>query len=462
MKQEFTLILMLAFILKGFGQVQDTSIHFDQKLVKRLINKEFANLINPESSNIIGNFASFDTKDAKLDFAGNVVFNNGSILGIKANGGITDGLFSIFSNTEFNTKFGADVQYNFLFHKKKTIEYFHSEYLKYKEQQGKINQEYEIKKIELEQESAKNELNIEIIKIQSEIKKKEKEIIDIGNLIDTITPLNKDSLALQKHKLQIDLEKQKSVLKFNQEQLTKIPSNSHSQQETELNNWQSLKLDTIESKIKISGFKLGWFFIGYGASNNSFKLFDPLSPFDSQVSKHNFLSHSVKLNYNYYNYTPVAYNSFFISVGAKYSFEDNFSSLTIVEIAETESYGPNSERKITDKYNAYKGSYKDSLHTISLNADFYYFLFKDNKAAIHIYPEQKIATGIEPITNLGFGFLFTFKNKSENGNIINIEAYANLFDLANNRNSEESLGNRSNYGLRVTFPFNFRSNIKTK
>lgn len=460
MKQKFTLILMLAFYLKGYGQVQDTSIHFDQKMVKRLIYKEFANLINPESDNIIGNFASFDTKNSRLDFAGNVVFKNGSILGIKANGGITDGLFSIFSNTEFNANFGTDIQYNFLFHNKEIIEYFRPAYLKYKKQEGKTKQEYEIKKIEIEQENAKNEINIEIVKIQSEIKKKDKAIADIENLINIATSLNKDSLVLQKKKLLIDLEKQRSELKYNQEQLTKIPSKA--QQLTELNNWRNLKLDTLESNIKISGFKLGWFSIGYGASNNSFKLFDPLSPFDSQVSKHNFISHSVKLNYNYYNYTPVAYNSFFISVGAKYSFEDNFSSLTKIEITETESYGLNIERKISDKYNAYKGSYNDSLHSISLNADIYYFLFKDNKAAIHIYPEKKIASGIEPVTNLGFGFLFTFKNNSESSNIVNIEAYANLFDIANNRNSEETLGKRSDYGLRVTFPFNFKSNIKSK
>lgn len=448
----------MALCLKAFGQVQDTSICFDQKLVKRLVYKEFANLINPESNNIIGNFASIDTKDAELTFAGNVIFKNGSILGIKANGGISDGLFSIFSDTKFNTKFGADVQYNFLFHKKHTIQYFRSEHSKYKKQIDNANQEYEIKKIEMDYENAINEQNIKIVKIQSEIKRKQNAIIDIGKLIDTNTSLNKDSLLLQKKKLQIDLEKQKSELTFNQNQLTNIPSKQ--QQKTELNNWHNLKLDTIESKIKISGFKLGWFSFGYGISNNSFKQFDPSALFDNQVSKHHFLSHSVKLNYNYYNYTPVAYKSFFISVGAKYSFEDNFSELKKVEITETESYGTNNERKITNKYNAYKGLYKDSLHTVSFNADFYYFLFKDNKAAIHIYPEEKIATGIEPITNLGFGLLFTFKNKAASGNVVNIETYANLFDLANNRHSEENLGQRSDYGLRVTFPFNFRTNVK--
>lgn len=461
MKQEFTLILLLALCLKGYGQVQDTSIHFNQKLVKRLIYKEFANIINPESNNLIGNFASIDTKDAKLDFAGNIVFKNGSILGIKANGGISDGLFSIFSNTEFNTQFGADIQYNFFFHKKKAIEYFRSDHSKYKKQEVKLNQEYKIKKIELEQENAKNELNIEIVKIQSEIKKKEKTVNDIGKLIGDITiTLNKDSLALQKKKLQIDLEKQNLELVYIQDQLTKIPSKP--QQVTELNNWYNLRLDSIESNIKISGFKLGWFSVGYGISNNSFKLFDSSSAFDSQISKHNFLSHSVKLNYNYYRYTPVAYKSYFISIGVKYSFEDNLPSLTKVEISETESYGPNNERKITDKYNAYKGAYDDGSHTVSFNTHLYYFLFKDNKAAFHIYPEEKIAIGIEPVTNLGFGFLFTFKNKTESGNIVNIEPYANLFDLANNRHSEESLGKRSDYGLRVSFPFNFKSNVKSK
>jgi hypothetical protein len=110
--------------------------------------------------------------------------------------------------------------------------------------------------------------------------------------------------------------------------------------------------------------------------------------------------------------------------------------------------------------NVFQGSYENNLLTATLNADFYYFLFEDNKAAIHFYPEQRIAKGIEPITNLGLGFLLTFKNQSNSNNIINAEVYASLLDVANNRNSDNNLLTRSSYGLRFTFPINFNSQIK--
>ena len=76
----------------------------EKPLVKKFINQQFGDLINPQSSNNIGNFASLDLKEAEVNFAGNVIFNNGSILGIKASGAVSDGFLSVFNSNKLNAE----------------------------------------------------------------------------------------------------------------------------------------------------------------------------------------------------------------------------------------------------------------------------------------------------------------------------------------------------------------------
>src|SRR5690606_2314918 len=132
---------------------------------------------------------------------------------------VTDGFLPIFSNSELNSKFGLDVQYNFLDFKKKSIQYYNDDFIKLQKQKQKIRQDYALKTIDIEQGNLENELKIEITKIDSEIKKKTKSIEELTILIDTTTKLNKDSLNLQKKKLQIELSKQEADLNFKNNQL---------------------------------------------------------------------------------------------------------------------------------------------------------------------------------------------------------------------------------------------------
>ncbi|MFN5428768.1 MAG: hypothetical protein ACK5BO_12090, partial [Bacteroidota bacterium] len=151
-----TLILLLLGQI-SFGQ-DSTKVGLERPQVKRLINQQFASLINPQSNNIIGNFASIDLKEAEVNFAGNIVFKNGSILGVKAKGGVTDGFLPVFSNSELNSKFGLDVQYNFLDFKKKSIQYYNDDQIKLQKQRQKIRQDYALKTIDIEQGNLENEL----------------------------------------------------------------------------------------------------------------------------------------------------------------------------------------------------------------------------------------------------------------------------------------------------------------
>lgn len=440
-----TFLTSLALLANSQSKIDSTikktdTERLEKPLVKKFINQQFGNLINPQSNNIIGNFASLDLKEAEVNFAGNIIFNNGSILGIKARGAVSDGFLSVFNNNKLNTKLGIDIQYNFLDFKNKSIIYDHSTSEKYHALKVKVQQDYELKKIEIEKEQKKILLQIDIQKVTNQITLLNKKLSGLNGL-------SKDSLNIEILKLNQELV-------FKNAQLKTLPSIDASL--NELENWKANEIIKAESEVKLYGFKLGWFSIGYSITNNAFRFFDgTLSP-DRQISKTNYANHTLKLQYSFYNKTPVAYESYFLSLGAAASIQDNFSELSKVEINEVKNYGLNlNDRFITSKYNAYQGIYTKDLKSLSFYGDCYWFLFDDNKGAFHFYPEHQIIENLKPTTNLGFGFLLAFKNKEKTSNIINSELYVNLLDVFDNNNAAEKLFARSNYGIRFTFPINF-------
>jgi len=449
------LLIPVIFLLSGLSSYaqENVAVGLEKPFIRKFIDQHFCNLFSPASKHIIGNFASLDLLEPEIKLAGNTVFNNGSILAIRVKGGSDDGLIPLFSNSKLNTKYGFDAQFNFLDFRKKTITYENKSYSEFIKQQEKIHQEYKNKLIEIKNEKQKNELNLDLVETENEILRKENAIKDIIKRIEKASGLTKDSLTLQKKKSENELEVHTSELEFKKEQYKSFPSkNTLSLESFKI---RENELKQARSELKVDEFKIGWFSIGYGISNHVFRLFNLYLPSDRTVVRNNFVAHSINLNYNFFKFSPVSYQSLFVSTGIAFSVEDNFSSLTKAEINETKHYTSDPDDfMIINQYNIYQGFYKKNLQTITLNADFLYFLFENDKGALHFFPEHKTAKGIEPVTNLGFGFLLAFKNNNLTANKLNAEIYADLFDIANNRNSVEKLLSRSSYGLRFTFPIN--------
>lgn len=440
---KFGVILTISFFSTSHLLAQTCdSIGFEKPLVKKLINRQFGNLINPQSNNNIGNFASIDIANSEVNLAGNIIFTNGSILGIKAKGAIIDGFFSIFSNDKLNTKLGIDMQYNFLGLKnKKSIIYDNITCEKYQTLKKKIENDYKQKRIEIEKHQNKILLQIDIANVSNKID-------SLKKILPALAGLYKDSLII------IEILKLKQELSFKEYQLKNYPTENAML--FNLDNWKASEIVKAQMEVKISGFKLSWFSIGYGITNNAFRLFDGTLTLDQQISKISYANHSLRLQYSFYRKTPAAYESYFISLGTAFSIHDNFNNLTKVEINETKNYGLNTDdRFINSKYNAYQGSYSKDLKSVSIYGDFYWFLFDDNKGALHLYPEHNINYNSLPYTNMGIGFLMAFKNEEKADNVINSELYINLYDIFDNNHSTERLLIRSDYGIRLTFPINF-------
>ena len=450
----FLFALVLCCINIGLSQ-SSTENSLTKNQAKNLLQKEFALLLSPESNGIVGNFATLDLTKPQASFAGTIVFDCGSLLGIKAEGSVTDGLLPIFSQSQLNSNVGFEVQYSFLSLGKRSIIYYDKDYRKYQSEIQKIEAEYELNKVEVKLRKDTVDIRIKMMEIDKKAEKLQKELTKLEGLIRLERDQKKlDSLRLLSNAATINIEKYRKQQELLNDKLRNLPSSR--QIERDLKNNMNRKKKEAFKKMKVYGFSFGWFTFGYGLQNSSFRLFDPSLAFENQVQAEDFTIHTLRANYSYYHKRPYSFASFFFSLGTVWSLDHNLGSLSSVKITEIQSHGPQeNDRTSTKSYTAYQGQYKDNLRSLTIRPELYYFLFEDNKAALHIYPEQTISDAFAPVSSLGFGFLVGFKNSKKTSTIINAEVYADLIDLSNSRNSNDALLRRSSYGLRFTFPINF-------
>lgn len=428
--------------IKGLYAGECDTCGLERTLVKRIVNEQFGNLISPHSNNNIGNFASLDLKEGEVSFLGSFIFNNGSILGFKFKGAVTDGFFPVFSNSKLNSKLGMDVQYNLL-DLNKSIIYNNSSCQKYKESKRKIVSDSIIKRYEIE-----NNLKKKLFLIEIDTGK-------VSRKIDSLKLVLKNTEeGFLKDSIKYEILKNEQAQENNRYKLEHYPDSLD--QILELGNWRDKEMEKAMSELIITGYSIGWFSFGYGITINTFNLLDSSLSIDKQISEKTYIAHSLNLQYSFFNKNQSACESFFLSLGSSFSIVDNLSGLEKVEINEHKNLAANpNDRFIFSKYNAYKGDYSKDLLSVSVSGNFYWFLINNMQGAFHIYPEHNMVENAKPVTNLGLGFLIAFKNKEKTEQIINIEPYVNLADIINNRNSQNNIWNRSSYGIRLTFPINF-------
>ena len=209
---------------------------------------------------------------------------------------------------------------------------------------------------------------------------------------------------------------------------------------------------------KITGFRFGWFSVGYKIQNNSFRLIDTSAVFANQITKTNFVSHELRLQYSYYKWSSSAWESYYLCGGFAFSYGNNLSDLTTTEVSEVKYYGPNPyERTTTEKYNAYIGMYKKDIKSLRIYGDCYGFMLDENKLAFHFYPELNIRDKVQPMVNIGVGILVSFKDADDKSSVVNAEVYWNALDVFNASNSSYSLLERNKIGINFSFPIKFKT-----
>ena len=377
----------------------------------------------------------------------------------KVNGKVSDGVMSIINNSKINTQLSLGFQYNILPRlyeskinsKYHNIEYNHESQNKYYNELNRINQEYNKKcnailyKYQFEKEKAKTKI--------AELKSANKDLqtiidsLNINKLSDNILLTDSLNYEFGNNKIQID-----SINYL----LIHYPSKDDFI--LKIGNERAEEFNKTIPEVEVTGFNFWWLSINYKMQNNIFYLFNPNLQFENQVSKIDFLSHEISFQYSRYKWNIIPFASYFFDVGLSYSYKDNFSDLSKIEISEESNFGPNpNDRKSTSKYNAYVGDYKKYLKSLSLFGDFYYFLFKGNNLAIHFFPMvEQVFGDKKPVWNAGIGILFCFKSTKDESSIVNAELFCNFLDLFSAKESIYHTFERNNIGLRFSFPFNFK------
>lgn len=521
--------IILFQLIVFFAKAQNTINYKGEPLIiygtsiesgsKELSRKDFSNIIDEEFSMVvtgsktrvgIGNYASLDLSKSEISFGGNVALGKGQLLGMKLGGGLSENIFSIMSNTEFNSNQEVGLYYHFLL-RKKNISYDYRSLERYLEARKKIEDKYLAKEKWIKEERYRDSLLVKIFELEKKkdllekeikineiqidhwsyrLKKKQKDlqekVVKINQLLTKPDlALQKDSLSLLLKEIEIQkkyltndtlelriqqdekeyeislLEEKMEILKRDLKEYHKYDSFKYVEDNYYEKGIELKKLEeNIQTKINITGYTLQWFSITANLKPRQFKLFVPDS--STQIIDTLSTPYTFGLQHSYYCYSK---RSYFITTGVNLGTSNTFSVLTEKEITERVNYGVNpDDRYVLEKYSAYQGDYETDLFTVSVYTDIYYYLIKDNKLALHIFPqyEWKNSKNISPNWDLGIGFLVPFKKKGEETSIINSELFVKIKNVANPDGDDTNIFKRLDMGVSFTTPINFRYNSKNK
>lgn len=420
-------------------------IDSSQTAFKKILNQQFSSLITGQSKNAFGSFAAVDLGASEVSFAGSHVFKkDGTVFTVKANGGISDGFLTLFNNSTFNSNIGLDINLHFLRLNKRMLEYDADSADQFNDKVDKMKYEFDAKNIDINWMADSVALEIKNAKTSKLI----------SNLADSISkekdPLKQASFKLEREKANLLLDSIKNAL-------INLPLDLTLKRN--LRNRILEKLEALSFESGVLGFSFNWWSVGYKVNNNKFKLLNGSLPLAQQVYDTSFVSHAVRVQFSNYYLRAAAFRTHFWDLGAIFEFSDNFGSLKKKELSEIKEYGTiPGQRQATKKYSAYEGTYESDLKGLTLYGDFYYFLFRNNIAAIHINPEWVIKSSLKPVANFYVGFLLTAKSAKTANSVVNFELFYKFLDLFKTTDTEYDLFERNSIGIRFAFPIAFKYN----
>ena len=417
-------------------EICDT-VGVSEREYRRVLNREFAALLSPQSGNLLGNFIGLDLKEAEASVAATSVFKSGNILGSQASGGAANGLLPIVTATEINPKFSAQVQYNFV--SRRGLSYTDASCVAYYRGRQIAFRADTLRQREISADYDTIVYHLKLTGLRENVSK-------IKAAAETATGLRRDSLN-------VELEKAEKTVAHH---LEDIPLDVVEQQflrRTAL----SGTLRKLEDTLQVTGFSLGWVSIGYELENVTFKQFAPSAEFGDQVKKNSDVSHFVSLRYSHYTSSTGQFESRFLTFAVRAGISNNLGDLTKTELVEQTDYGaPPSRRFAEKKYTAVEGEFRDGVKTATLNADAYQFLLPNNRGALHASSVFTATESRKPTLDASIGLLVVGKNTGKDSAFANAELYWNMKDVFNTQKSDDGVIKRSGLGVRLTFPLNFQ------
>ncbi len=447
----FTTIIIIISSTFIFSQTNNSGDTISQYDFDYAIQNQFTKTITGKTNSSIGSYVEVEAKNPEASISYNINLGMFSLLLVKASGGVSDGFFTLFKNSRFNSNVSVDFQFNVLFNpfNKKSITFNDEDYTQYTNNLNNI-------------EFSKRQYNAFLNYKYKYIYKKNTDAIkmhldSLKILIDTLTYINEFShLSLyERDSINFLIEN----LSLNRDSLSNVLTNypDTSAMRYNLNKDLDKRTDDNKLNLKLEGFRFGLFSIGYKINRKEFKHLDTSLIYNEQLSTKNFISHELRFQYSFYNFSPIPNVTYFYCFGTNLNYDDNFSNLHEIEITEEDMLGPNpGDRKSVKKYNAYMNEYKMDIKSMRLFIDYYKYFFPGNNFAIHLNSDYHVIEKERPLFNATLGILFCLKNSDDKSkSLINTELYYNFYDIFNNTSSSYRLFERNEVGIRFTFPYLF-------
>lgn len=403
---------------------------------------KFRSILSASENTQPGTFAGLDLKETKVVFNTVQTFKKGSFLTGNVNASVKDGLSSIFNNSTLNTGVGINLSYNHLIRIGST-KAFCDDMLWYDLQINRINREYSIDSINVKKiisELLQKRTNLEY-QIDSLNKKKAGSNINDESEQIFVTILSKQST----------LDSVNYILNTNYHKAYKKG------RDTTLAKKHNALIQKMSSKLP--GYTIVWFSLNGGLENRAFKLLNTDTGFGYKTKSTTYLDLNFGISFNIYSYSKAPFRTFYMRVTPEVVLSDNLSELDEVKLIETNTvFNDTVTGVITNSKNEYSaylsnGTYRKDLLSAKISFDAYYFMFKGNIIALHLFPKVLLSNK-SPVYNGGIGLLYSFKDKKDNSRV-NVEAYFDFRDWFNSSNKNNQFFERNDFGLRFAFPISF-------
>lgn len=457
------------------------TLYLSKNGFNRLVNKSFSGIVSGQSTGTtIANYASLDPTNGSVMFKGSIPITLNkdsarfSFLTFKLSGDlISDNYTVLFNNSVKNTNTVFEAQYHIRFRKGVKVRYLGSDeiILNYKRERIESEREKSIKNLFSDSARLCIQRNLNSIKLYIKQKELEKskdqyEKIDLSlknvfytnkansqeikRLYDTLAIVQKSTEALAKEVSSISIKIDSMDYAIDNSFLLRQNSKG------KLINRYKKEIQNLESNAPYTAIQYSWFSFTGGFSRKNYYTFDASSSFGDQIAKNDLTTAKAGITFNFYHEKSFPRKIMLLNVGGLWYKDNNTSLLStqeIVQVKTIKNITADTARTITRKYNAYTDPiYEYNVWSFFSNL---YLIHSSKTFAFHIFPSVDIYKGGNTITNIGLGYIVSFKSqKKPEQSIINAEGYIQFNDLFNDMDDGSKFWNRNIIGVRFTIPFN--------
>lgn len=469
--------VFLAFV--SYSQKENT--YLSKPELNQLISRKLSTLVTGNNTGtFISNYASFDPIDGSFSFKGAFPLNRDttraqiSFLTFKITGDlISQSYTALFNNSVLNTGVSLESQYHFRWKRSVPLErHFSTKEAELQLQKAYLDAVYEKDYQEalqmpeqLKRERAVLEQKNKFTVFELAAKRKAVDSLrqitkttvldgttypNLKVVTDTLSKLEAEVKTVEKdsvvRKLKIDSI---NLVLARPQDFVAIKTNAL------IENHDKYK-DSILKAATVTALAFDWWTITAGASKKNYYTYDMKLPFSSQIEEKELPTLKFGIAWNYYKEQSFPKRIFFLNIGVLHYKDNNTAILSTKEIIDEKAVkndAGDTTRKITKKYNAYTDPIiEQRLWNLYTNL---YFLSPGHSSGFHLFPSVELGDESSALTNIGVGYLISFKNEKKDAHVINAEGYVQFNDLFNQQEKKLRFWKRNEIGIRFTFPFSF-------